>query len=76
MKKYRYLSYAFFGLAILLSDVMCATVAYNYCEMSINWQIYSAPANITFLYAIPYGVGILICAAAGLFYRKRYLSSM
>lgn len=33
MKKYRYLFYVFMVLAVLLSDVMCAVFAYNYCNM-------------------------------------------
>lgn len=76
MKKYRYLSYAFFGLAILLSDVMCASIAYDYCYLSIPYLLNSAPASVSFILAIPYGIGIVICAAAGLFFRKRYLGSM
>ena len=33
MKKYRYLVNLFAALAILLSNVMCAAVAYNYCTL-------------------------------------------
>ena len=40
------LSRTFAVLAILLSDVMCAAVAFNYCDMlwGIRYASYSAPA--------------------------------
>ena len=63
------------GLAILLSDVMCAVVAFNYGKML--WGIenagYSAPANIAFLWAIPFLVAIAICIGlAVIIQKKRY----
>jgi len=63
MKKYKYLSYIFMILAILLSNVMCAAVAYDYCNMQwgIQYCGYSAPASAAFLLIIPYAVGIAIC---------------
>lgn len=73
MKKYKYLSYVFTGLAILLSNVMCAAVAYNYCNMqwAIQYKGFSAPAGIAFLLLIPYTAGAVICAAlAWLFHKK------
>ena len=50
------LSCTFAVLAILLSDVMCAVVAFNYCDMlwGIRYASYSAPANTAFLLVIPY----------------------
>lgn len=73
MKKYKYLSYIFTGLAVLLSDVMCAAVAYNYCNMQwgIQYKGYSAPASIAFFLLIPYAVGIAICAALAWFFHKK-----
>lgn len=40
------LSTVFWIFAVLLSDVMCAVVAYNYCDMlwCIKYAGYSAPA--------------------------------
>lgn len=75
MKHYQRLFYVFAGLAVLLSDVMCAAVAYNYCDMQwgIRYFCYSAPASVAFLLAAPYAVGIVICAAlAWIFHRKWY----
>ena len=74
MKKYKYLSYVFMTLAILLSNVMCATVAYSYCDMqwSILYRAYGAPANVAFLLVIPYGVGIAICVTLARVFYKRY----
>lgn len=73
MKKYKYLSYIFMALAILLSNVMCAVVAYNYCNMlwGIRYEGYSAPANVAFLLVIPYAVGIAICVILAYYFRKK-----
>ena len=51
MKK---LSFCFWILAILLSDIMCAVVAWNYCDMlwGIKYAGYSAPASAALLLAI------------------------
>lgn len=60
MKK---VSKLFLMLAVILSNVMCAVVAYNFCNMQwgIKYAGYSAPASVAFLYVIPYGIGIAIC---------------
>lgn len=73
MKKYKYLSYIFMIFAILLSNVMCATVAYNYCDMQwgIQYCGYSAPARTAFLLIIPYTAGIVICVILALAFYKR-----
>ena len=63
-----------FGIsAILLSDAMCAVVAYNYCDMlwGIQYAGYSAPAWTALLSAIPFAVGIAVCAVLALFFKKR-----
>lgn len=73
MKKYKYLSYTFIALAFLLLNVMCATVAYNYCDMlwAGQYMMTSAPASVAFIFIIPYAVGITICVIlAWLFYKK------
>ena len=72
MKKYRRLSHLFVALAVLLSNVMCAAVAYHYCALRLGAQSgFSAPASIAFLLCIAYGAGIMLCAAlAWLFYKK------
>ncbi len=60
MKK---LSVLFAVLAVLLSDVMCAVVAYNYSQMlcAIAHCGTSAPASVAFLLAIPFLIGIFVC---------------
>ena len=60
MKK---LSIIFGLLAVLLSDIMCAVVAYNYRDMlcGIEHAGYSAPSSTAFLLVIPYAIGIAIC---------------
>lgn len=63
----------FGALAVVLSDVMCAAVAYNYCDMlwGIQYSCYSAPAATALLIAPPYLVAIAACTClAILFYRK------
>ena len=63
----------FWILAALLSDIMCAAVAWNWCDMlwGIKYAGYSAPASIALLSAIPYAVGIAICIAFAFFFKKR-----
>lgn len=69
MKK---LSYLFLALAVALSDMMCLVVAYYYRDMlcGIEHSGYSAPAGAAFLYAIPFGVGILLCGGAAYILHK------
>ena len=60
-------------LAVLLSDVMCCVVGFAYRDMlcGIEHSLYSAPASVAFLYAVPFLVGILGCLfAAYILYRK------
>ena len=70
MKK---LSYLFTALAIVLSDIMCFVVAYNYRDMlcGIEHAGYSAPASTAFLSAIPFVVGIIVCAILAIRFRKK-----
>ena len=70
MKK---ISYLFIVLAILLSDIMCAVVAYNYCALQWGGQYaaYSTPASAAFLYFVPYGIGIIFCIILARFFYKK-----
>ena len=70
MKK---LSVCFLILAVLLSDIICAVVAWNYSSMlwGIKYAGYSAPASTAFMLAIPFAVGIAICIGLALFFKKR-----
>ena len=70
MKK---LSVCCWVLAALLSDIMCAVVAWNYCSMlwGIKYAGYSAPASTAFLLAIPFVIGIAISIALALFFKKK-----
>ena len=73
MNKFRIFAVAFIAVAIILSDIMCANVAFEYCNMlwGIKYAGYSAPANVAFLLAIPYVIGILICIILScVFWRK------
>ena len=75
MKK---ISNIFFALAVILSNVMCAVVAYNYCAMQwgAKYAGYSAPASVAFLYAIPYGIGIAVSIIVAIVLRKRESSEL
>lgn len=70
MKK---ISIVFGLLAVLLSNIMCAVVAYNYRDMlcGIEHAGYSAPANTAFLLAIPYLIGIVICIVLAITFMKK-----
>ncbi len=67
------LSTVFWILAVLLSDVMCGIVAYNYCDMvwGIRYAGYSAPAWTAFMVAIPFAVAIAVCIVLALFFKKK-----
>lgn len=70
MKK---LGYGLIALAILLSDAMCAVVAWSYRDMlcGIQHSCYSAPASVAFLYLIPFLLGIAVCVALAWYFLKR-----
>ena len=70
MKKIRNI---FIILAVILSDVMCAVVGYNYATMQwrINYAGYSAPVSTAFLYAVPFVVGIVVCAILAIKFHKK-----
>lgn len=70
MKK---VSNLFWVLAVILSNVMCAVVAYNYSEMKwgIKYAGYSAPASVAFMYLIPYGIGIVVCIVLAMVLKKK-----
>ena len=70
MKK---LNYLFIVIAILLSDIMCFVVAYNYRDMlcGIEHAGYSAPASVAFICAIPFLVGIISCIVLAIRFRKK-----
>ena len=67
------LSAIFWVLAVILSDVMCAVVAYNYCDMvwGIQYAGYSAPASTAFILAIPYAIGVAVCVILALYFKKK-----
>ena len=69
MKK---ISSVFGLLAILLTNVMVAVVAYNYGAMKVGVEYggYGAPAHSVFLYAIPFLVGILACIVVAVRFKK------
>lgn len=77
MKKYRYLARFFAALGILLSNVMCAAVAYNYCALQWGGRYagYSAPADTAFFLCVPYGIGIIICAVIAWFFTEKHQKS-
>lgn len=65
------LSTVFQILAVLLSDVMCAVVAWNYCLMKNSDLVHSAPASTAFLLAIPFLVGITVCIVLAVVFGKK-----
>lgn len=70
MKK---ISILFIIIGVLLSNTMCAVVAYNYRELlcGIQHAGFSAPAEIAFLSAVPFLVGIIICAVLAIVFHKK-----
>ena len=77
MRKYRVLRNAGVGAAILLSDLMCAVVAYGWCELEWGgrYEGWSFPAWAAGLYAIPFAVGIAVCVALALYFHRKVKDS-
>ena len=63
----------FIVLAILLSDVMCAVVAYNFGILYLGgrYGMYSAPIWVAFLYGIPFAIGIVVCVIVAVVIKKK-----
>ena len=69
------LSKVFIVLALILSHIGCAVVAYSYCDMQwgIRYMCYSAPASIVFYaYGIPFCFGIIICLVLSYVFAKKH----
>lgn len=73
MKTYKALRALFTLLALLLSHMLCAVVAYRYCALLWcgRYGGCSAPAGTAFLYLIPYGAGIAACLILAHLFHKR-----
>ena len=67
MKK---LSTLFAALAVLVTNVMVAVVAYNYGVLSTGTG-FSAPPATALLYGIPFLVLAAACALLAAFFRKK-----
>lgn len=63
----------FWVFAALLTNIMCAIVAYNYSSMvcGIEYKGYSAPASTAFLLGIPFLIGIIICVVLAIVFQKK-----
>ena len=63
----------FIVLAVILSDVMCAMVAYSYCDLVWGGKYagYSAPPSTAFAFAIPFLIAIAVCLAVAYVLRKK-----
>lgn len=61
------------AIAIILSNMMCADVAFNYASLlcSIEHKGFSAPASVAFFVIIPYAAGIIICLILAFVVNKR-----
>ncbi len=70
MKK---LSYLFAALAVVLSKIMCAVVAYTYRDIlcGIEHAGFSAPADMAFLYAVPFITVIMLCVLLAIRFHKK-----
>ncbi|MCL1905493.1 MAG: hypothetical protein FWG06_00620 [Clostridiales bacterium] len=74
MKVYKIAAAGFGAIGLVLSYVMCARVAFEYCNMlwGIEYRGYSAPANTAFLLAIPYLFMIIFSFAVALILWKKH----
>ena len=60
-------------ISVLLSDIMCAVVAWEYCDLVWGGKYagYSAPPYIAFFTAIPFVAAIIICVLIAVILRKK-----
>jgi len=67
MKKYKALSRLCWLGVLVLSHLMCVVVAYNYASMLWcgRYGGCSAPADVAFLFAIPFVLGMVVLALLG-----------
>lgn len=70
MSKCKKMTWLFAILGVLLSDVMCAVVASHYTSLALC-SFNSAPPSVAFLYAVPFLIGIGICAALAWHFHKK-----
>ena len=66
----RRLSVIFAALGVLLFGAMCAVTAYNYAALE-RCVVCSAPASTAFLLAIPFALGIIVCAVLAFVLRRK-----
>ena len=66
-------AYILSALAVIITNIGCAAVAYNYRDMlcGIEHAGFSAPASIAFLGSIPYAVAAIICAVLAVVFFKK-----
>lgn len=76
MKRNQILAVLFGVLTVFLLCAMCASVAFSYARMLcyIEHQGASAPASVSFLLAVPFGVAILLSAGLGCFFARKWKS--
>lgn len=73
MNRFHTLSKISIVLAVLLSDMMCAVVGYQYCALwwGGRYAGWSAPPSTAFVYAIPFAAGIVCCVGFSRLFRKK-----
>ncbi len=73
MKKSKILFIVFYIITILLLCAMCAHIAYFYRSMICAIEHFgtSFPASVSFLLAIPYGIGITVSSLFSWFFYKK-----
>lgn len=73
MNRFKIFSRTFGVLAILLSQILCAVVAYHYCRLQWagRYAGWSAPAYTAIWYAVPFAAGIGLCVALSWLFHKR-----
>ena len=66
-------AYILSALAVIITNIGCAAVAYNYRDLlcGIEHAGFSAPASIAFFGSIPYAVAAIICAVLAVVFFKK-----
>ena len=70
----KHLSTMFAIIALILSHIMCAVVAYNYCALQWGgrYEAWSFPAWSAFMLAIPYSLAIACCILLAVVFKRKH----
>lgn len=73
MNKRKAVFRSFVVLSLLSTHVMCAVVAYNYCNLSwgMRYEGWSAGPSVAYITGLPFLLVAIVCAVAAVWIHRR-----